>query len=110
MEKMTHLTAVSKPEPTMTPITIGIDGSKDHLDVARHPGGDTLRIENNRKGHTALLRWLGNLAALTRVVFEATCSYHRLLEERLVTVGLTTVKVNPRQARRFAEATGKLAK
>ena len=42
--------------------------------------------------------------------FEATGPYHRLFERRLDQQGLPFAKVNPRQARRFAEATGKLVK
>ncbi|MBB2167641.1 IS110 family transposase [Gluconacetobacter aggeris] len=105
-----HPTAASKPEATTVLITIGIDVSKDHLDAARHPGGDTVRVANTRKGQTALLRWIGDIKAVARVVFEPTGPYHRTLEERLASVALPMIKVNPRQARRFAEATGRLAK
>ena len=56
-----------------------------------------------------LLRWIGS-NDVARVVFEATGPYHRGLEQRLDAAGLTIAKINPRQARRFAEATGKLAK
>jgi transposase len=44
------------------------------------------------------------------VVFEATGAYHRRFERTLAAAGLPMAKINPRQARRFAEATGKLAK
>lgn len=87
----------------------GVDVSKDHLDVAVHPGGAARRFANDRAGHTALLRWLAPLS-IARVVFEATGPYHRLFERRLHCAGLPFAKVNPRQARRFAEAAGKLAK
>ncbi len=106
---MTPATEVSKPSTSDTSITIGIDVSKDHLDAARYPSGDTTRVANTRKGHTVLLRWIGS-NDVARVVFEATGSYHRGLEQRLDAAGLTIAKINPRQARRFAEATGKLAK
>ena len=43
-------------------------------------------------------------------MFEPTGPYHRAFERALVAGGVPFVKVNPRQARRFAEATGKLAK
>ncbi len=101
--------AVSKPLAEDKPITIGIDVSKDHLDAACHPSGDSMRVTNTRKGHTALLRSISN-NSLARVVFEATGPYHKGLEQRLDTAGLAIAKINPRQARRFAEATGKLAK
>ena len=45
-----------------------------------------------------------------RVVFEPTGPYHRAFEREFSSKGQPLVKVNPRQARRFAEATGKLAK
>jgi len=48
MEKMTSAAAVSKPPASDTPITIGIDVSKDHLDAARYPSGDTTRVANTR--------------------------------------------------------------
>lgn len=44
------------------------------------------------------------------MVYEATGAYHRLLETTLAGAGLPLAKVNPRQARRFAEAAGVLAK
>lgn len=106
---MTPTAAVSEPSSSYTPITIGIDVSKDHLDAARYPSGETTRVANTRKGHTVLLRWISK-NQVTRVVFEATGPYHRGLEQRLDVAGLAIAKVNPRQARRFAEATGKLAK
>ncbi|WP_242013215.1 IS110 family transposase [Acetobacter sicerae] len=107
---MTHPLVTSKPELHPASITIGIDVSKDHLDAARYPSGETVRVTNTRKGQTVLLRWIGDIQTVTRVVFEATGPYHRMLEERLALIGLPMVKVNPRQARRFAEAAGRLAK
>lgn len=92
----------------MTEITIGVDISKDTLDVHRHPGGDERRFANDAAGHKALIAWIGGTA--TRLVFEPTGPYHRALERAFAKAGLPVVKVNPRQARRFAEATGKLAK
>lgn len=89
--------------------TAGIDISKEHLDVALHPGAAARRFGNDHAGHTALLRWLAPLA-LVRVVFEATGPYHRLLERRLADAGVPFAKLNPRHARRFAQAIGKLAK
>jgi transposase len=92
----------------MTEVTIGIDISKDHLDAHRLPGGERERFDNTSSGHKALLRWIGPTPA--RVVYEPTGPYHRTLEVRLATSGMPIVKVNPRQARRFAQAVGGLAK
>jgi transposase len=89
--------------------SVGVDISKDALDVAIHPSGESFRITNNPEGHRALIKRLKEFD-IARIVFEATGAYHRLLQQALVEAGLPWVKVNPRQARRFAQATGKLAK
>ncbi|GEO18214.1 IS110 family transposase [Microvirga aerophila] len=47
---------------------------------------------------------------IQRVVFAPTGAYHRALERSLATTGLPLAKINPRHARRFAEALGQLAK
>jgi transposase len=93
----------------MTEITIGADISKDHIDLYRLPDGDRLRVSNDGKGFAAVLGWIGN-TPVARVVYEPTGAYHRAFERFMLTSGLPVSKVNPRQARRFAEATGKLAK
>jgi transposase len=89
--------------------TIGVDISKDHLDAHRMTDGASRRFANNRFGHKAFLRWLVEKPT-DRVVFEPTGPYHRAFESALACADVPFVKVNPRQARRFAEATGKLAK
>jgi transposase len=89
--------------------SVGVDISKDALDVAVHPAGESFRIANTPEGHGALIQRLKGFD-IARIVFEATGAYHRLFQQALVEAGLPWVKVNPRQARRFAEATGKLAK
>lgn len=93
----------------MTETTIGIDVSKDWLDAHRWPDGAGGRFANNRKGHKTLIRWIGQ-APVARVVFEPTGAYHRELARALAEAGLPAAAVNPWQARRFAEATGKRAK
>jgi transposase len=92
----------------MAETNIGIDISKDHLDVHRLPGDERRRFDNSKAGHKALIRWIGDTPA--RVVYEPTGYYHRALERALAAAGMPIAKVNPRQARRFAEATGNLAK
>ena len=84
--------------------TIGVDVSKDHLDAYRLADGPPLT-----SGRKALLKWLAE-KPVERVVFEPTGPYHRAFESALGAAGVPFAKVNPRQARRFAEATGKLAK
>lgn len=96
----------------MTNDTIGADISKDHLDVHRMSDAMSCRFANDKAGHKAFLVWLGGADEIQekRVVYEPTGPYHRAFERRLADAGCSLVKVNPRQARRFAEATGRLAK
>ncbi len=93
----------------MIQITIGIDISKDQLDAHRLPDGASKGFPNNAKGCRSLLAWIGR-DPVDRIVYEATGAYHRRLESTLGQAGLPLAKVNPRQARRFAEALGTLAK
>jgi transposase len=88
---------------------VGVDISKDFLDVAILPANETARFANDAKGLRALMKWLAR-HRVGRIVFEATGAYHRLFERTLAKAGLPMIKVNPRQARRFAQAIGKLAK
>lgn len=89
--------------------TVGVDISKDSLDANIHPYGEAKRFANDAKGHRALIAWLEG-RQVQRVVFEATGAYHRAFERTLAAAGLPMAKINPRQARRFAEAIGQIAK
>jgi transposase len=93
----------------MTKTTIGVDVSKDTLDVHRLPADEHRRFSNDVQGLRALIKWIGP-DPVARVVFEATGAYHRNLERTLDRAGLPLAKVNPRHARRFGEALGQLAK
>lgn len=93
----------------MTEVTIGVDVSKDTLDVHMHPAGDHRQFPNDPKGFKSILRWIAD-RPVTRLVFEATGPYHRAFERAMGEAGLPLCKVNPRQARRFGEALGQLAK
>ena len=88
----------------MTDNSIGIDISKDFLDAHRLSDGAATRFENSPAGFRTLSTWLGDDMP-TRVVFEATGAYHRSFE-RAFSGKLPLVKVNPLQARRFAQACG----
>ena len=84
--------------------TIGIDISKDTLDIHRQSDGRHARFGNDKAGLAALRRWIGK--APVRVVYEATGRYHRDMEAALDAAGHALVKVNPGRARRFAQAAG----
>lgn len=93
----------------MIEITIGVDVSKDILDIHLHPIGEDRQFTNDTKGFKALLKWLAG-RPVARLVFEATGHYHRTFETTMDDAGLPLCKVNPRQAKRFGEALGLLAK
>jgi transposase len=103
-EKMSHPMAQASDE-----ITIGIDISKEHLDIHLLPERIVRQFTNDREGHGKLMAWAAPYQP-ARIVFEATGRYHRALEMALGKAGLPAVKINPLQARRFAEATGKRVK
>ena len=93
----------------MTQMTIGIDISKAFLDVATYPDGEVHQFTNDPAGHKTLIKWVAKQNALL-TAFEATGAYHRLLERAFSKSQLAYVRINPLKARRFAEASGKLAK
>ena len=89
------------------PQSIGIDISKANLDCHAYPAGAERQFANTAKGHKALIAWLRQWQ-VERIAFEATGTYHRALEVALA--DWPCVKLNPERARRFAQATGTLAK
>ena len=89
--------------------SVGVDISKDTLDVHLHPAGSARRFANTPKGRRVLIAWLAEVT-VTRLAFEPTGAYHHGFERQLAEAGLPLCKINPRQARRFAEAIGRQAK
>jgi transposase len=89
--------------------SVGVDISKDTLDVHLHQDGSACRFANTPQGRRALIVWLAKVT-VTRVAFEPTGAYHHDFERHLAQAGLPLCKVNPRQARRFAEAIGRQVK
>lgn len=94
---------------TTLPIYVGIDVSKDYLDVALHPSGETLRVAYDEAGLTALVDRLRTLAP-SLIVCEASGGYETRLVVVLATAPLPYAVVNPRAVRDFARGMGRLAK
>lgn len=90
---------------------VGIDVSKDSLELAMDEKGKTQCLSNNEDGINKLLAAIksagGNVGA---VVLEATGGFERLAAVALCRAGLPVMVINPRQARDFAKAMGHLAK
>lgn len=89
------------------PQSIGIDISKATLECHAWPVGESRQFANTPAGHKALRAWLEQWT-ITRIAYEATGVYHRPLEQALA--HLPCVQLNAQRARRFAQATGTLAK
>lgn len=88
---------------------VGIDVSKDRLDVAVFGTGEVFDATNNEAGIAGLVeRLLLDRPAL--VVLEATAGFQNGLVAALVLADVPVAVVNPRQVRDFAKALGKLAK
>lgn len=90
---------------------VGIDVAQATLEVVARTGeGETgWRGSNDEAGHVALLRWLRPQEP-AGVVVEATGGYEAAVVSALSLGGLPVTVVNPRQARDFAKAAGRLAK
>ncbi len=88
---------------------VGIDVGKASLDLAVNGQAAVTRYPNTRVGITKAVSRLRMLKA-TRIVVEATGGYEEPLLEACCDGGLWIARVNPRQARDFARATGELAK
>ena len=90
-------------------IIVGIDVSKDRLDVHVLPSEDAFWVGNDHAGVEDLVRRLTALGPAT-VGLEATGSFERLAVAALAGAGLSVVVLNPAQVRAYANALGKRAK
>ncbi len=88
---------------------VGIDVSKDRLDVASRPTGDAWALANDPNGIAELVSRLRGLQP-GLIVLEATGGLEHAAAAALAAAGLPVAVVNPRQTRDFARATGRLAK
>jgi transposase len=90
-------------------VVVGIDVSKRRLDVCLMPEGKVFAVSNDQRGIDELL---GRLLKLRPelVVLEATGRYERPAAAAIAASGIAVAVVNPRRARDFAKATGRLAK
>ena len=76
---------------------IGIDVSKDRLDVHAHPSGEAFAVARNGEG-------------LALIAVEATGGFETVVAASLASAALPVVVVNPAQVRHYAQALGKRAK
>jgi transposase len=90
-------------------VFIGIDVSKDKLDIAVIPQDLFFSETNDATGHGALVQRLLELQPKV-ILIEATGGYENAAVAALGLAHLPVKVINPRQARDFAKALGKLAK
>jgi transposase len=88
---------------------IGIDVSKDRLDVCRRPSGTAFAVARDGEGLAGLIERLQG-ARPELIVLEATGGFEQVVAAGLAGAGLPVVVVNPRQIRDFARSMGRLAK
>lgn len=88
---------------------VGIDVSKDRLDVHVHPSGEAFACVRDADGLDALLSRLAPLRPAL-VAIEATGGFEAIAAAHLAAAGLPVAVVNPAQVRAFATALGKRAK
>ena len=112
MSNLPNLSSIASPD---TPAHLGVDVSKDRLDLCLLSEGKSLAFECRNEGK-ALKVMLAKLAAelgtlsLSRIVVEATGGYERAFVEACLAQALPIAVVNPRKARAFAIGVGWLAK
>jgi transposase len=100
---------------TTARVYVGVDVSKDRLDVCvrrgeaqRHNDNSFVVAHDDGGIETLVSRLLEERPEL--VILEATGGFERAVVAALAAEGLPVAVVNPRQAREFASATGRLAK
>jgi transposase len=90
-------------------VVVGIDVSKDRLDIAVRPSGERFAVPRDAAGLDALIARLAPLAPAA-VAVEATGGFETVVAASLGAAGLPVAVVNPAQVRAFAQALGRRAK
>lgn len=88
---------------------VGVDVSKDRLDVHVLPSGDYFHVTRDGAGIASLCARL-SLLSISHIGVEATGGFETIVAAGLVGAGLPVVVINPAQVRHFAKALGERAK
>ena len=88
---------------------VGVDVSKDRLDVHILPEGTAFAVARDGKGLAELVERMGTLGP-ERIAVEATGGFETVVAAALAGASLPVVVVNPAQVRHFAQALGQRAK
>ena len=88
---------------------VGIDASKDKLDVAIWGEKDCLEVGNSKKGIVKLVKQM--IARTPRlIVVEATGGYEEAVVQAMYEAGVRVALVSPQRVRQYARAKGVLVK
>lgn len=90
-------------------VSVGIDVSKDKLDVGVVPGEECWEAVNDEEGIASLVTRLKSIRP-DFIVIEATGGYEAAVAGALAGAGLPVSVMNPTHVRNYAKATGKIAK
>jgi transposase len=90
-------------------VVVGIDVSKERLDVHVRPSAEAFFVKRDGEGIAALAVRLAALAPAA-IAVEATGGFETVVAAGLAGAGLPVVVVNPAQVRAFAQALGQRAK
>jgi transposase len=93
----------------MDMIYVGVDVSKDRLDVHILPQGEAFAVARDGKGLAELVERVQALGP-ERIAVEATGGFETVVAAALAGASLPVVVVNPAQVRHFAQALGRRAK
>lgn len=88
---------------------VGIDISQEELEVARWGESQTRQYANSVKGIKGLMKDV-RAEQVELIVMEATGGYEYGVVTRMLRAGYPVALVNPTRVRRFAQASGQLAK
>lgn len=88
---------------------VGIDVSKERLDVAVIPQGDAFQVGNDHAGIDELAKRLAALRPEV-IALEATGGFETVAAADLTAAGFAVIIVNPAQVRAYGQALGQKAK
>lgn len=88
---------------------VGIDVSKERLDVAVIPRGDAIQVSNDHAGIDELAKRLAGLRPDV-IALEATGGFETVAAADLTAAGFAVIIVNPAQVRAYGQALGQKAK
>jgi transposase len=89
---------------------VGIDVSKDKLNICVLPSKDQFEIKNTKASIVSFFKNRLNAKKMTLVVFEATGGYERVLHNYLLDAQLPYHRAHPNRVHKFGECKGHFAK